>query len=95
MAEAQIERDFTKRISIAGGMQYKFTSPARRGVVDRIALFPVAEEHRDIVAKYVRFVELKDTGKKPEPHQEREHERLRAMGFAVDVVDCAGYKCPR
>jgi hypothetical protein len=95
MAEARIEKDFARRVEDAGGKQYKFTSPGRRGVADRIALFPVPEEHRPIVAKYLRFVELKDEGKHPEPHQEREHKRLRDMGFVVDVVDYVGYQCPR
>jgi hypothetical protein len=33
------------------------------------------------------WVELKATGKKPEPHQLREHKRMRAMGQRVEVVD--------
>lgn len=33
------------------------------------------------------WVELKATGKEPEPHQLREHKRMRAMGQRVEVVD--------
>lgn len=33
------------------------------------------------------WVELKATGKKPEPHQLREHKRMRAMGQRVVVID--------
>jgi hypothetical protein len=33
------------------------------------------------------WVELKAPGKKAEPHQEREHERMRAMGQHVVVLD--------
>ena len=33
------------------------------------------------------WVELKAPGKKPEPHQAREHERMRAMGQRVTVID--------
>jgi hypothetical protein len=33
------------------------------------------------------FVELKAPGIKPEPHQLREHERMREMGQRVEVID--------
>jgi hypothetical protein len=33
------------------------------------------------------FVELKAPGKKPTPAQQRDHERRRAMGFRVEVLD--------
>jgi len=33
------------------------------------------------------WVELKATGVKPETHQLREHERMRAMGQRVVVID--------
>lgn len=35
----------------------------------------------------VLFVELKRPGEKPRPEQLREHERLRALGFSVYVID--------
>jgi hypothetical protein len=40
-----------------------------------------------VVAKYFRFVEFKRTGAKPTEPQKREHERLRSLGFTVEVVD--------
>jgi len=33
------------------------------------------------------FVELKAPNKKPDPHQLREHERMRALGQRVEVID--------
>ncbi|MBA4315591.1 MAG: hypothetical protein C0422_09750 [Alcaligenaceae bacterium] len=33
------------------------------------------------------WVELKATGEKPEPHQLREHKRMRTMGQRVEVID--------
>lgn len=33
------------------------------------------------------WVELKAPGKVPEPHQVREHERMRKMGQRVEVID--------
>ena len=40
-----------------------------------------------MIIKYIRFVEYKREGQKPTPPQTREHVRLRALGFRVDVVD--------
>jgi len=35
----------------------------------------------------VLLIELKAPGKPPEPHQVREHQRLRAAGLDVRVID--------
>lgn len=87
MKESVIERADRQRIEAAGGMSLKFVSPGRRHVPDRINLMPVAPEHREIVARYFRFAEYKRPGEKPRPGQQREHERLRALGYQVDVID--------
>lgn len=42
---------------------------------------------RGIVAAYIKWPELKAPGKKPEPHQVREHERMRRVGQRVEVID--------
>lgn len=86
MKERDIEAAHCELDKKLGGIPYKFTSPARANVPDRLRLFPVADEHREIVAMYVRFAEFKAPGKKPTKAQEREHARLRAMGFTVDVI---------
>ena len=85
--ESKIESGYCASVRESGGEAYKFVSPGRCGVPDRLALYPIPPEHRGIVALYVRFAELKAPGKKPEPCQRREHARLRKMGFIVDVVD--------
>lgn len=87
MAESAIEKAHVEGVEGQGGMSYKFKSPGRNGVPDRLDLFPILPEHREIVAKYIVFTELKDTGEKPEPHQVREHKRLRDLGFKVGVKD--------
>ena len=87
MAESAIEKRHVKGVEAQGGISYKFVSPNRRGVPDRLDLFPILPEHREIVAKYVVFTELKDTGKNAEDYQIREHERLRKLGFSVEVKD--------
>lgn len=76
--ERDIEAYLVRRVKDEGGLAYKFTSPGRRSVPDRIVMFP---------GGIVRFVELKAPGQKPTPLQAREHEKLRALGFYVAVLD--------
>jgi len=85
--EANIERGYCAAVREHGGEAYKFVSPARRGVPDRLTLYPIPEKHRAVVAQYVRFVEFKAPGKKPTRAQKREHARLRELGFNVITVD--------
>lgn len=112
MLEKKVEEHLCKKVKKAGGIAFKFTSPQRRSVPDRLVLLDAARAGSalyafvnrptgefcfteadyenaamKIVASVIRFVELKATGKKPTPGQEREHARLRALGFRVDVVD--------
>lgn len=77
-AEREVERELVERAQALGGMAYKFTSPGRRGVPDRILLLP---------GRVPQFVELKRKGQKPKPHQLREHARIRAAGGVVHVID--------
>lgn len=76
--ESVIEANLVKQVKAAGGTAYKFTSPGRRGVPDRLVLLPGGR---------VVFVECKAPGEVPRPDQEREHNRLRALGFTVIVLD--------
>lgn len=87
MREKIVEENLIKVVKSADGIAYKFTSPARRSVPDRLCLLPVAAEHQEIVGRYVKFVECKAPGKKPTPAQAREHDRLRKMGYDVRVLD--------
>lgn len=87
MREAEIEKHDRRRIREEGGMMLKFVSPGRNGVADNIVLRPVPPEHQEIVAQYFRFAEYKRSNGKPRPSQVREHERMRALGFRVDVID--------
>lgn len=58
------------------GIAYKFTSPGRRSVPDRLC----------VVDKEVFFVECKATNEVATPAQLREHDRLRALNQWVYVV---------
>lgn len=53
MKEAVIERYFVAQVKAIGGVAYKFTSPAHRGVADRVVCLPDGSTW---------FVELKAPG---------------------------------
>jgi hypothetical protein len=53
MLEKQVEAYLIKRVKDVGGRAYKFTSPAHRGVADRIVCFPNGSTY---------FVEVKTEG---------------------------------
>ena len=81
MLEKHIEAALVKRVKALGGMAEKFTSPGRRSVPDRIVTLPGGR---------VVFVELKAPGAKPTDNQQRDHERRRALGCDVRVIDSMG-----
>ncbi len=53
MKESTIEKYFVAQVKAAGGIAYKFTSPAHRGVADRVVCLPDGSTW---------FVELKAPG---------------------------------
>ena len=53
MRESTIEKHLVAKVKAMGGMAYKFTSPAHRGVADRVVVLP---------GGVVWFVELKAPG---------------------------------
>ncbi len=78
MSEKHVEKQLINRIKSMGGIAFKFTSPGRRSVPDRLCLLPGGR---------VLFIECKAPGKRPTALQTREHERLRALGFDVLIID--------
>ena len=76
--EKHIEAAFVARVKALGGMAEKFTSPAKRSVPDRIVTMPGGR---------IIFAECKAPGKKPTPAQQKDHERRRALGCEVLVID--------
>lgn len=89
MRESKIEAHLRKRIEAIGGLCYKFVSPGRRNVPDRIVLLPPEDilGYEDQLFPRIVFMELKAPGKKPTPGQLREHARLRELGFQIEVLD--------
>lgn len=78
MLEKKIEEAVCQYARDKGLLVYKFTSPNRAAVPDRLFILPDGR---------VFFIEFKATGKTPTPTQEREHSKLRGHGIAVYVVD--------
>lgn len=78
MRESVVEKYLKRRVKAEGGLTRKFVSPNQRGVVDQLVVFAGGR---------VSFVEVKAPGEKAKPHQVREHNRLKAMGCTVRVID--------
>ena len=81
MKESDIERKVGLYVKEKGGLFYKFTSPARRAVPDRLIVLPGVPPF---------FIEFKATGEAATPAQRREHLRLSERGahsFVVDSVE--------
>ena len=81
MRESQLEQKLVSHITKLGGIAYKFSSPNRRSVPDRLCVMPNGRAF---------FVELKTKGKTPTALQQHEHETLRALGHTVLVIDKIG-----
>lgn len=79
MRESTIEQRLVQLVKgKLQGEAYKFKSPNRANVPDRMVLLP---------GRHVHFVELKAPGEKPNEGQLREHARLSALGFSIVVLD--------
>lgn len=78
MREKIIERVLAVQAIKRGGIALKFVSPGTDGMPDRLVLMPGGR---------MAFVEVKAPGKKPRPLQASRHEKLRALGFRVYVLD--------
>ena len=78
MLEKTIEQALVKRVKELGGMAEKFVSPGRRSVPDRLITLP---------GNVIIFVELKAPNKYPTELQELDHERRRALGCDVRVIN--------
>lgn len=78
-----LEKDIEKRVcdyaKLHGCLCYKFTSPARRSVPDRLFIPPMGHG--------MFFAEIKRLGCKPTPAQEVEIDKIKRQGVPVFVVD--------
>ncbi len=76
MKESQIEKYITKKVTAIGGMCFKFVSPGKAGVPDRLIC------HKGKAF----FVELKAPTGKPRPIQKAVTEQIRATGMKVFCI---------
>ena len=77
MTESQIERKICEHAKLRGCIAYKFTSPGRAGVPDRVVLLPDAS---------VIFMEIKIPAGIVSALQKNEHRLIQACGHTVYVV---------
>lgn len=77
-SEKVIERKLVEAVKLKGGMCIKLLTNQFTGLPDRMCLFP-----NEIIV----FVELKTTGQKPRKIQLLVHNKLRVLGFKVEVID--------
>jgi len=91
LRESDIEKYLVKRVKELGGECRKIQFIGRPGAPDRLVMLPLYFDARPtdpaIEPGITIWVELKAPGKKAEPHQLREHARMRKMGQRVVVID--------
>lgn len=76
MRERDVEKYLVDRVKALGGEVRKVKWIGRHGAPDRLAMLGGAH-----------FVELKAPGEMLEPHQEREHARMKKHGVSVRMLD--------
>lgn len=81
MSEKEIEKLLREKVRARGGCAYKFVSPGRNGVPDRLVVLPGGK---------MGFVELKAPGKKSRAEQSYQQRKLEELGCYVAVVDNPG-----
>ena len=94
--ERDIEKYLVERVKALGGEVRKVKWIGRAGAPDRVVMLPPCVGLLQLTpsGRFDRttppqtiWVELKAPGKPPTEAQAREHERMRAMGQRVVVVD--------
>lgn len=76
--ESAVEAALVDAVRRHGGIAYKFSSPARRNVPDRLVVLP---------GRAPFFVECKRPGEGPNKGQAREIARLLGLGQTVYLLD--------
>lgn len=88
MRESTIEQYLVARVKAKGGEVRKVKWIGRRGAPDRLVMMPPGVViYPGPEYGHTIWVELKAPGEKAKPHQQREHDRMRAMGQHVVVID--------
>lgn len=77
-SEKIVERKLVELTTLNGGICIKLLSFHLLGLPDRLCIFPKGK---------AVFVETKTTKQKPRPIQVFMHNKIRRLGFRVEVVD--------
>lgn len=77
-SEKLIERKLVEHVKTNGGLCIKLLCDQFIGLPDRLCLLPNQK---------AVFVEVKTTGQKPRKIQALVHNKLKALGFRVEVID--------
>jgi hypothetical protein len=77
MREKDVEKHLCDQVKLRGGKPYKFSSPGRRSVPDRLCCFR---------NNFHIFIECKAEGKRLSPAQIRECNTLVRLGHTVRVT---------
>lgn len=77
-SEKVIERKLVNIVKANGGLCIKLLCDNLLGLPDRLVLLPNGK---------IAFVELKTTKQKPRKIQVFMHNKIRALGFRVEVID--------
>lgn len=85
MRERNVEAHLWARVREAGGDYRKLAWIGRQDAPDDFVMFPYHAKRRRPAQQLL--VEVKRPGEVPHASQLREHDRLRAMGVRVEVVD--------
>lgn len=77
-SEKVVERKLVELTNLNGGMCIKLLSFHLLGLPDRLCIFPKSK---------IIFIETKTTKQKPRQIQLFTHDKIRKLGFRVEVVD--------
>lgn len=77
-SEKVIERKLVEFVKANGGMCIKLLCDNLLGLPDRMILMPHSK---------IAFAEIKTTGQKPRKSQIYIHNKLKRLGFKVEVID--------
>lgn len=88
--EGRVQKYCMEQLKAKGCLVRKISYEMRRGCPDLLVLVPSqwfwSDDREPIDAKTL-FLEIKkDEQTKPDPHQQREHERMRAVGADVRTI---------
>lgn len=85
--EGKIQYYAMARLKAKGCLVRKISYEGRRGCPDLLVLVPPIEDGGISLPAITMFLEIKkDEQTKPDPHQQREHERMRAVGADVRTI---------